>query len=60
MIDLTNQKVIVSSNNKQTIILKWPDMQIHLNIENTKKLIKSLQIAIEYEEGVLNDKSRLQ
>lgn len=50
MREITNQTVSIYSNGQGVIILKWPDLQIEMNIENAKKLIEGLQSAVRYEE----------
>ncbi len=52
--DLHNQEVMICSNGKGMICLRWPMIEIHMTIEETKGLIESMQAAVKCEEELKN------
>ncbi len=52
MKEITDQTLAIHSNGKGMIVLKWPDMQVHLTIDNANKLIDGLQKAIKFENEI--------
>lgn len=54
MTEVTNQVISVHSDRKGTVILKWPDLQLYMTVENAKKLVNGLMNAIEFEEAIFD------
>lgn len=50
-----NEIIRINSDNNRNIILAWSEVTIILTVEEAKKLVDGLQMAIQYEESTTHE-----